>query len=147
MVTEQGTEPAELTVIVYVALANWEALSVTCNVKLEVVVVVGVPEIVPELLRERPAGRSPEMRTHAYGAVPPVTGTVTEYEVPTVAPVNVEDVTDSELVGLPAVAAVIFTFKLPLPRVAVGVACTPFTKNVIVDPVATVVAVLSGIII
>ena len=33
--------------------------------------VVGVPEIVPLLLRNKPAGRLPEDTVQVYGAVPP----------------------------------------------------------------------------
>jgi hypothetical protein len=47
-------------------LAVWsgEVLSVNCTVKEEVPVALGVPEIVPPELRERPAGSAPEMTDH-----------------------------------------------------------------------------------
>ncbi len=68
----------ELMLMEYVALADWDALSVTCTVKLEGVVVVGVPEITPELLKESPAGRLPEISVQVYGEVPPVADTEAE---------------------------------------------------------------------
>ena len=68
----------ELMLMEYVALAVWEALSVTCNVKLEGAFDVGLPEITPELLNERPAGRLPEISVQVYGKVPPVADTAAE---------------------------------------------------------------------
>jgi hypothetical protein len=34
--------------------------------------VVGVPEMVPPVLSDSPAGRVPDLSVHIYGAVPPV---------------------------------------------------------------------------
>ena len=48
------------------------ALSETCTVMLAAPAVVGVPEMVPPVLRDRPAGRVPDLTVHIYGAVPPV---------------------------------------------------------------------------
>ena len=47
-------------------------VSVTCTVKLDVPAAVGVPEITPAVLNERPAGSAPLSRLHAMGDVPPV---------------------------------------------------------------------------
>jgi hypothetical protein len=49
-----------------------EEESVTCTVKLEGPALVGVPLIVPPLLKLRPAGNAPEVTVHEYGVVPPV---------------------------------------------------------------------------
>jgi hypothetical protein len=48
------------------------ALSETCTVMLAAPAVVGVPEMVPPVLRDSPAGRVPDLSVHVYGAVPPV---------------------------------------------------------------------------
>ena len=45
---------------------------------------VGVPAIVPALLKPRPAGSAPDASVHPYGTVPPVAVRVVEYAVPTV---------------------------------------------------------------
>jgi hypothetical protein len=51
--------------------------SVTCTVKLEVPVAVGVPEIVAPL-RLNPAGSAPAVIAHVYGGVPPPAASVAE---------------------------------------------------------------------
>ena len=47
-------------------------------------VLVGVPEIVPLLLRLKPGGSVPEETDQAYGVLPPVTEIVDEYGCPLV---------------------------------------------------------------
>ena len=64
--------------------------SVTFTVKLEVPAVVGVPEIVPELLKERPAGSAePDARLQVSEPAPPLACNVALYAVPTVPPESV----------------------------------------------------------
>jgi len=53
-------------------------------VKLDGPALVGVPLIVPPLLKVRPAGNAPEVTVHEYGVVPPVAARVNEYAVPTI---------------------------------------------------------------
>jgi hypothetical protein len=48
-----------------------EEESVTWTVKLDWPALVGVPLIVPPLLKLRPAGNEPDVTVHEYGAVPP----------------------------------------------------------------------------
>jgi hypothetical protein len=67
-----------------VASCVGEEESVTCTVKLDWPAPVGVPLIVPPLLKLRPAGNVPEVTVHAYGFVPPEAVSVDEYAVPTV---------------------------------------------------------------
>lgn len=43
---------------------------------------VGVPEIVPLLLRLKPVGNVPEETVHEYGVLPPETAIVDEYDCP-----------------------------------------------------------------
>ena len=45
---------------------------------------VGVPPIVPPLLKLRPAGNAPEVTVHEYGVVPPIAASANEYAVPTI---------------------------------------------------------------
>jgi hypothetical protein len=45
---------------------------------------VGVPEIVPLALKERPDGSEPEITNQRYGALPPDAESVAEYVFPTV---------------------------------------------------------------
>ena len=54
------------------AVADTDALSVTFTVKLAVPAVVGVPEMVPLVLRLSPAGSEPVDTVHVYGGEPPV---------------------------------------------------------------------------
>jgi hypothetical protein len=67
-----------------VAFCTCEEESVTCTVKLDWAALVGVPLIVPLLVKLRPAGNVPDAIVHEYGLVPPVALSVVEYEVPTV---------------------------------------------------------------
>ena len=67
-----------------VAFCIGEEESVTCTVNLDWPAPVGVPLIVPFLLKPRPAGNAPEVTVHEYGVVPPVAVSVVEYGVPTV---------------------------------------------------------------
>jgi hypothetical protein len=60
-----------------------EEESVTCTVKLDWPAPVGVPLIVPPLLKLRPAGKVPDAIVQEYGIVPPVAARVDEYTVPT----------------------------------------------------------------
>jgi hypothetical protein len=48
-------------------------------VNVDVPIVVGVPEIVPEVERESPAGREPPLIDHEYGVTPPDAESVVEY--------------------------------------------------------------------
>lgn len=60
-------------------LAAAEALSVTLSINEYVPAVVGMPEMIPAVLRVRPAGRLlPEATAHVYGDVPPVAETELE---------------------------------------------------------------------
>ena len=43
---------------------------------------VGVPEIVPLLLRLKPAGSVPDETVHEYGVLPPEAKIVDEYDCP-----------------------------------------------------------------
>ena len=56
-----------------------DVLSWTWSVKLDVPVPVGAPEIVPPVLRLRPAGRLPETIVQVYGVVPPIAVTLCVY--------------------------------------------------------------------
>jgi len=59
--------------------------SVTCTVKLESPVAVGVPDISPVgPSRTRPSGRAPETTDHAYGVLPPVAANDWLYAAPIV---------------------------------------------------------------
>jgi len=53
-------------------------LSRTLATKDAVPEAVGLPEIAPEELSERPAGRLPDASVHVYAGVPPVTERVCE---------------------------------------------------------------------
>lgn len=61
-----------LTVMLKDAVADTagDELSVTFNVKVDDLAVVGVPEISPEEESVRPAGRVPEASPNVYGVVP-----------------------------------------------------------------------------
>jgi hypothetical protein len=64
---------AELTVMLSGAVALSQAADATWTVKLEVPVVVGVPEITPVAgARVSPAGNVPLAIDQEYGGVPPV---------------------------------------------------------------------------
>jgi hypothetical protein len=67
---------AGVIVILRLAVAESLAASVTWIVKLDAPSVVGVPEIVTELLvlepSERPVGRLPVVRLHEKGPLPPL---------------------------------------------------------------------------
>jgi hypothetical protein len=67
--------------------------SVTVAVKLDVPLVVGVPEIKPVLgTRLNPAGRLPEAIAQVYGAAPPLALRAVEKGVPEVPEGSVEEV-------------------------------------------------------
>ena len=57
--------------------------SVTCTVKLELPVLLGVPAMAPLDERLRPDGNEPAVIVHRYGGVPPEAESVAEYGVPT----------------------------------------------------------------
>ena len=64
-------------------VAVWLLASVTLTVKLDVPAAVGVPDSTPvEAFRVIPAGSVPALTDHAYGAVPPLTVSVSEYHRP-----------------------------------------------------------------
>jgi hypothetical protein len=48
----------------------WE--SVTMTVKSELPVVVGVPLMIPSLVKVNPGGRFPALMLHVYGCLPPL---------------------------------------------------------------------------
>jgi hypothetical protein len=102
------------------------AESLTCTVKLLLPAVVGVPEMTPAGLRERPPGKVPENTDHALPPAPPLAASVCEYAVPAV-PFGSEDVATVRAAGAIAIlscfVAVVFdesltcTVKLVLPAV------------------------------
>ena len=60
------------TAIESVLVAVAELASVTCTVKVDVPLVVGVPDMTPvEGFRAKPAGRVPEETDQVYGDEPP----------------------------------------------------------------------------
>ena len=60
---------------------------------------VGVPEITPDELRLKPAGRVPELTDQLYGGVPPVAARVTLYAELTTPTVSGEVVVIVRVVG------------------------------------------------
>lgn len=64
------------TAILSGELAELPAASLTCAVKAYDPALVGVPEIVPVVLSESPAGSVPPTRLQLYGGVPPVAARV-----------------------------------------------------------------------
>ena len=72
-------------------MAVWTGVPVSRSktVKVEGAGVVGMPEIVPEALIERPAGSWPVVMLQAYGVEPPIAARVCEYGVPVVAGLRV----------------------------------------------------------
>ena len=60
-----------LTVIDKAAVAETDALSVTCTVKLLDPAAPGVPDMVPAASRLNPAGSDPLATAHEYGGDPP----------------------------------------------------------------------------
>jgi len=57
--------------------------SVTCTVKFELPVALGVPEMAPvDAAKVNPAGNDPELTLQVYGDVPPLAASVTLYAVP-----------------------------------------------------------------
>ena len=52
--------------------------SVTLTLKVDVPAVVGVPLMMPAVLRDKPAGKLPLLSDQLYGAVPPLTLTCVE---------------------------------------------------------------------
>jgi hypothetical protein len=80
--------PEELMLIESGLVAFWigKEESATCTVKLDWPAPVGVPLIVPPLLKLRPAGNAPDVSVHEYGTVPPIAVSVDEYAVPTIPP-------------------------------------------------------------
>jgi hypothetical protein len=68
-----------------VAFCTGKEESVTWTVKLDWPALLGIPLIVPSLLRLRPAGNVPDTSVHEYGVVPPEAVSIVEYAVPTVA--------------------------------------------------------------
>ena len=56
--------------------------SVTCTMKSNVPLLVGVPEITPLVARLNPGGNAPEMLVQLYGVCPPDAVNVWLYDVP-----------------------------------------------------------------
>lgn len=81
-----GGVPAAVVLIEngLVAFCTVEDESATCTVKLNWPALVGVPLIVPPVLKLRPVGNEPDANVHEYGVAPPVAASVDEYAVPTV---------------------------------------------------------------
>jgi hypothetical protein len=81
-----SVNPVALTLMDNCLEACWagEEESVTCTVKLDWPLLVGVPLIVPLLPRLRPGGSDPDVTVHEYGVVPPEAIRVDEYGAPTV---------------------------------------------------------------
>ena len=67
-----------LIVILKLLVALPFAESVTLTVNVELPAVLGVPEIAPPALIDRPPGKLPESIAHAYGGTPPEALTVAE---------------------------------------------------------------------
>ena len=59
------------TMIEYPLVPVHPCASVAVTVKLDVPMVVGIPERVPEGESVNPAGKAPAVRANEYGAVPP----------------------------------------------------------------------------
>lgn len=59
-------------------LSDKPLLSVTLTLKVDVPAVVGVPLMMPAVLRDKPAGKLPLLSDQLYGAVPPLTLTCVE---------------------------------------------------------------------
>jgi hypothetical protein len=59
-------------------VANAAVESETLTLKLDEPAVVGVPEIRPEVERDRPVGRAPAANDHEYGGTPPETANEAE---------------------------------------------------------------------
>jgi hypothetical protein len=72
VVIASGAVFAVLTAMLSCFDAVAPLVSVTVTVKFEVAAVVGVPAIVPDELRFRPAGSAPPVRLQLYGALPPL---------------------------------------------------------------------------
>ena len=75
-------------VLLIVIDSNFVAVRLLLSVTLRVAefgppAVVGVPEITPLELSDRPGGNVPEAMVQVYGAVPPVADSVCEYAKPT----------------------------------------------------------------
>jgi hypothetical protein len=77
-ITNGCTEVAMVTVYDLVAVSLGADESATCTVNVDEPAVVGVPEMVPPLLRLRPAGNVPEVTLQEYGVKPPVAASVVE---------------------------------------------------------------------
>jgi hypothetical protein len=56
--------------------------SVTCTVKVEGPVPVGVPSMTPAVDKANPAGSEPDAMVHVLEPVPPVAISVCEYAIP-----------------------------------------------------------------
>ncbi len=95
------TVRAGLIAIEKLAVAFAELPSTTWTVKFAVPAVVGVPPMVPEALRVRPAGGAPAVRVHVYPPVPPAAARDCEYATPTTPPGS-----DDVLTLSPAVTAI-----------------------------------------
>jgi hypothetical protein len=67
---------AALLIVLRLAVCGGVPESVAVTVKVQVPAVMGVPEIIPELLNESPAGRVPLVTLQVMGGVPPVAWSV-----------------------------------------------------------------------
>ena len=94
-----------------------EFVSITCTIKLDVPVAVGVPDITPvELLRVKPFGRVPVF-DHVYGSTPPVAVRVWLYAVP-----SVPEGRGDEVVIVKGAIGIVVTLNAPLTSPIVKVA-------------------------
>jgi hypothetical protein len=87
VICSETLEDDEIVIVkAFEAVCFGEEESDTSAVKLAGPAAVGVPEMIPLLLRLRPAGRFPEETVQPYGALPPEAESVVEYATPVVPP-------------------------------------------------------------
>jgi hypothetical protein len=78
-VIEASVAAATVMLKALVAVCGEPAESVTCKVKLETPIAVGVPEMTPvPLFSDIPAGSEPFDMDHVYGVVPPLAARLAE---------------------------------------------------------------------
>jgi hypothetical protein len=120
-----------------IAILSWAfafapAASVAVTVKDEVPATVGVPEIVPDVLKARPAGSDPLLIVQVYGEVPPVAASAAEYGLCAVPPANVvvEIASGAGFVPPPPEGAGWLGLAAPVEPQAVSAAIKPAASNV-----------------
>ncbi len=70
--------------MVNVADAFPPRVSVACTANVVLPASEGVPEMIPDPLRDKPAGKTPVPTDQVYGPVPPLAASVCEYGVPAI---------------------------------------------------------------